>query len=133
MSSAAVPVGLQHGNGTLKLTTDRIEIAKFNGTIGGGAVTARGAIVYRPNIQFDMGATAKGVRMLYPQGVRETVDANLQLTGSTANALLGGSVKVTDLSFTPAFDLNTLVGQFSGEGDAPVEPGSNRISGSILR
>ena len=123
VSSTALPVGLQHGNGVLKLTTDRVEIANFAGTAGGGNVTAQGAIVYRPNIQFDMGATAKGVRMLYPQGVRETVNANLRLSGSVKNAILGGSVNVTDLSFTPAFDLDTVVSQFSGGVSVPVEPG----------
>ncbi len=123
LASASAPVGLQHGNGVLKLTTDRLEIAKFDGTLGGGPITAQGAIVYRPEIQFDMGATAKGVRLLYPQGLRETIEANLQLTGSTTNALLGGSVNITDLSFTPAFDLDSFIGQFSGSVTPPVTPG----------
>src|SRR5208282_3499951 len=104
-------------------TTDRLEIARFDGTLGGGSITAQGAIVYRPMIQFDMGATAKGVRLLYPQGLRETMEANLQLTGSTTNALLGGSVNITDLSFTPAFDLDSFIGQFSGSVTPPVTPG----------
>jgi translocation and assembly module TamB len=123
LSSTTSPVGLLHGNGVLKLTTDRIEIAKFNGTVGGGAVTAQGAIVYRPKMQFDIGATAKGVRSLYPQGVRESVDANLRLTGSINHAVLGGSVNLTDLTFTPAFDLDTIVDQFSGSVTSPVGTG----------
>jgi translocation and assembly module TamB len=123
LASVGAPVGLQHANGVLKMTTDRLEISKFDGSIGGGAVTAQGAIVYRPSIQFAMGATAKGVRMLYPQGLRESVDANLRLTGSTAQAQLGGSVNVTDLSFTPAFDLSTFVGQFSSGVAAPAGSG----------
>jgi translocation and assembly module TamB len=123
LSSASAPVGLQHGNGVLKLTTDRLEVTKFDGTIGGGPVTAQGSIVYRPQLQFDMGATAKGVRMLYPQGVRESVDANVRLTGSATHALLGGSVNLTDLSFTPAFDLTTFLDQVSGGVSAPVGPG----------
>ena len=122
LSSTTSPIGLQHGNGVLKLTADRLEITKFDGTIGGGPITAQGAIVYRPKIQFDMGATAKGVRMLYPQGMRESVDANLRLTGSATHAVLGGSVNLTDLSFTPAFDLSTFVDQFSGVA-SPVGPG----------
>ncbi|HUN85129.1 MAG TPA: translocation/assembly module TamB domain-containing protein [Terracidiphilus sp.] len=123
LASINSPVGLQHGNGVLKLTTDRLEITKFDGTIGGGPVTAQGAITYRPKIQFDLVASAQGVRALYPEGVRESVDAKLRLTGSTTHAVLGGSVHLTDLSFTPAFDLDTVVNKFSGEVTSPVEPG----------
>jgi translocation and assembly module TamB len=123
LASNAAPVGLQHGNGVLKLTTDRLEISKFDGTIGGGPISAQGAIVYRPKIRFDMVATAKDVRMLYPQGVRESVTANLRLTGSATNAVLGGSVNLTDLSFTPAFDLDTIFDQFSGGVSSPLGTG----------
>jgi translocation and assembly module TamB len=123
MASADVPIGLQNANGVLKLKTDRVEIASFQGTAGGGTVTAQGAVVYRPQMQFDLGVTAKGVRMLYPAGVRETLNGNLRLNGTTENATLGGSVNLAELSFTPAFDLDTLIGSF-GEGvSAPVEPG----------
>jgi translocation and assembly module TamB len=123
LASTTSPVGLQHGNGVLKLTADRLEIMKFDGTIGGGPITAQGAIVYRPNLQFELAATAKGIRMLYPQGMRESVDASLQLTGSATHAVLGGSVNLTDLSFTPAFDLSTFVDQLSGGVASPVGPG----------
>lgn len=123
LASTISPVGLQHGNGVLKLTPDHIEVAKFEGAIGGGEVTAQGAIAYRPTLQFDLGAVAKGVRMLYPQGVRETINANIRLTGSMKNAVLGGSVNLADLSFTPAFDLSNITEQFSSGVTAPTQPG----------
>jgi translocation and assembly module TamB len=118
-----LPVGLQHGNGVLTLTSDRLNITKFQGTVGGGTLTAQGGLAYRPGVQFDLGLAAKGVRMLYPQGVRESVNANLRLAGTTDNAVLGGQVRLADLSFTPAFDLNSFIGQFSGGVSAPVTPG----------
>ena len=123
LSSAGLPVGLQNANGVLKLKTDRLEIASFHGSVGGGELIAQGAIVYRPQIQFDLGVTAKGVRMLYPQGVRETVNGNLRLAGTTENAVLGGSINLADLSFTPAFDVDSLISGLSGGVSAPVEPG----------
>ncbi len=123
LSSAGVPVGLQNANGVLKLKTDRLEIASFHGSVGGGELIAQGAIVYRPQIQFDLGVTAKGVRMLYPQGVRETVNGNLRLAGTTENAVLGGSINLADVSFTPAFDVDSLLSGLSGGISAPVEPG----------
>jgi translocation and assembly module TamB len=132
LSSADIPVGLQHGNGELTLTTDRINIDKFEGSIGGGTVTAQGGIAYRPELQFNMGVAAKGIRILYPQGMRENVDANLTLAGTYAKAILGGSVDLADLSFTPAFDLTSFMSQFSGGVTAPTAPGfSQNVSLNI--
>jgi translocation and assembly module TamB len=122
-ASGDLPVGLQHGNGVLTLTKDRLNISKFEGTVGGGTVTAQGGVAYRPSIQFDLGLSANGVRALYPQGVRETVNADIRLAGSTDNAVLGGQVRLADLSFTPAFDLNSFINQFSGGVSAPATPG----------
>jgi translocation and assembly module TamB len=119
VSSADLPVGLQHGNGTLTLMADRLNIDKFQATMGGGTVAAQGGIVYRPRLQFNMGVAAQGVRILYPQGMRESVDATLRLTGGFDRATLGGNVNLSDLSFTPAFDLSTFIDQFSGGVEAP--------------
>ncbi len=122
-ASGDLPVGLQHGNGVLSLTKDRLNITKFQGTVGGGTVTAQGGVAYRPAIQFDLGLSANGVRALYPDGVRETVNANLRLAGTTDNAVLGGQVNLADLSFTPAFDLTSFINQFSGGVSPPPTPG----------
>ncbi len=123
LASSDAPVGLQHSNGVLTLTTNRINIQKFEGTVGGGTVTAQGGVVYRPGIQFDLGLAAKSVRALYPQGMRETADAYLRFTGTPEKALLGGTVNVADISFTPAFDLNSFIGQFSGGAISPPSTG----------
>ena len=126
-ASGDTPVGLQHGNGVLTLTSDRVNVKSFQGTVGGGQVTASGGVAYRPAVQFDLGMAAKGIRMLYPQGMRESVDANLRFTGSTDNANLGGTVDLTDLSFTPAFDLTGFVAQFSGVSAPPSRGFSQNI------
>jgi translocation and assembly module TamB len=122
-ASGDLPVGLQHGNGVLSLTKDRLNITKFQGTVGGGTLTAQGGVAYRPVIQFDLGLAANGVRVLYPEGVRESVNANIRLAGTTDNAVLGGQVNLADLSFTPAFDLNSFINQFSGGVAPPPSPG----------
>ena len=123
MSSPDLPVGLQHCNGTLALAKDRINITQFKGNIGGGTLTAQGGIALRPSIQFDMGAAAHDVRLLYPQGVRTSINANLRLSGSPRAAVLGGTVNVADLSFTNAFDLNNFVNQLTGGVEAPPSQG----------
>ena len=119
----SLPVGLQGGNGVLKLTTDRIDVASFQGKVGGGIVTMQGGVQYRPNMVFAVGVAAKGIRMLYPQGLRENIDANIRLDGTTTHAVLGGTVGLTNLSFTPAFDLTSIADQLSGGVAAPPSQG----------
>jgi translocation and assembly module TamB len=121
--SGDLPVGLQNGNGVLTLTRDRLNVTSFTGTVGGGTVTAQGGVAYSPSVQFDLGLSAKNIRMLYPQGMREGVDADIRLAGSTDNAVLGGSISLTELSFTPAFDLNSFISQLSGGVDTPPSLG----------
>lgn len=123
LASTDFPIGLQNGNGVLSLSGNRIDITSFDGTVGGGQVTAQGGVSFRPSLQFDLGMAAKNVRMLYPQGVRESLNANLRLTGSYERALLGGSVGITDVSFTPGFDLISMAGQFSSGVSTPAAPG----------
>ena len=122
-TSGDLPVGLQHGNGVLTLTTDRINIKSFQGTVGGGTVIAQGGVAYRPSIQFNLGLAANDVRLLYPQGLRESVNADIHLVGNTDSAVLGGRVNLADISFTPAFDLNDFIAQFSGGVAAPPSQG----------
>jgi translocation and assembly module TamB len=123
LSTNTSPVSLQHADGVLKMTNGRVEIAKFDGTLGGGGVTAQGSVDFRPGIRFNLGAAVHGAKILYPQGVRETIYGNLSLTGSATHAALGGSIKIADLSFTPAFDLTSVVSQVSGGVATPTEPG----------
>lgn len=122
-ASNDLPMGMQHCNGVLTMTRDRLNISSFKGSIGGGTVTAQGSVSYRPSIQFDLGMSTQGARILYPQGMRESVDANLRLSGTTETAVLGGVVHLSDLSFTPAFDLSSFVGQFGGGVAAPPSQG----------
>ena len=123
MSTPDLPIGLLHCNGTMTLNKDRITITQFKGSMGGGTLTAQGGIALRPSIQFDLGATANDVRMLYPQGMRESINANLRFTGTTTNAVLGGNINLADLSFTNAFDLNSFIDQFSGGVETPPSQG----------
>ena len=125
LASGSVPIGMQNGNGVLTLTRDRLDITHFEGTVGGGTVTASGGLIYRPALRFDLAMAAHGVRLLYPRGIREGFNLNLNLTGTRQAALLGGNIHITDLSFTPDFDLTNFLGQFSGtEAAPPPTPGA---------
>ncbi len=123
LATPDLPVGLQHCNGTLSVTKDRINITQLKGNMGGGTLTGQGGVALRPSIQFDMGVAARDVRMLYPQGMRESISANIRLTGSPQAALLGGNVNLADISFTSAFDLSNFAEQLTGGVEAPPSQG----------
>jgi translocation and assembly module TamB len=122
-AAAGAPVGLQNGNGVLTLTRDRLDVTQFRGDVGGGTVTASGGVVYRPAMRFDLAMAAQGVRILYAQTVRTTVNTNLALTGTTTDALLHGQVGVEQLAFTPDFDLMEFTKNFGGEATPPPAEG----------
>ncbi len=96
------------------------DYGQFEGTVGSGTLTARGAVTYRPSLQFNLSIAGSGIRMLYPQGVRESVDANLTITGSLQSSVLRGQVRLTDLSFSPTFDLADIVGQTAAPSTVPA-------------
>jgi translocation and assembly module TamB len=117
------PLGLSNGNGTLVLTKDRLNISSFEGIVGGGKVSARGGVLYRPSLQFDLALAGQGIRLLYPDNVRTGLDLRLALTGSTDSALLSGTVNVDQLSFTPDFDLMETMGSLSSDTVPPPSQG----------
>ena len=118
-ASGSTPVGLQNGNGVLTLTKDHLNITHFTGTVGGGEVTASGGVAYGQSLQFNLAMDARDIRLLYPEGMREGVSGTVTLTGTPQNAVLGGQVNLNELSFTPAFDLNSFVSQLSAGGTEP--------------
>ncbi len=124
-----LPIGVQNGNGVLTLTKDRLNVTQFQGTVGGGTLSASGGIIYRPAIQFDLALKANGVRLLYPDGVRTGLDTNLALMGTTESALLRGQVRIDQLQFVPGFDLMDFMGQFGGGAATP--PPSQGLSQNL--
>jgi translocation and assembly module TamB len=124
LHTADSPVGLDDANGVINVTQTRLEIASFQGTVGGGTINATGTVAYRPSVQFQLGLAANNIRMRYPEGVRAILASNLSLRGTTQASLLTGQVKIERISFTPDFDMSTFASQFSGESTDTGTPGS---------
>jgi translocation and assembly module TamB len=122
-ASGDLPIGLQNGNGTLTLTKNRLDITRFQGTVGGGTVRAQGGIVYRPELRFDLALSGRGMRFLYPRGVREALDTDLSLAGTADSSLLRGQVRIAQLAFTPDFDLTNFLGQLTSNITPPPTQG----------
>lgn len=127
------PVGLDHANGVISVTRNKVEITSFQGGVGGGTITAQGGVAYSPSIQFNLAMAAKQVRIRYPQGLRTVVDSNLALTGNTQAALVSGEVLIQHVSFTPDFSLSSFTSQFGNAGTsaAPSSGFAQRVKLNI--
>jgi translocation and assembly module TamB len=122
-ATGSLPIGLQNANGVLTLTRDRLDITQFTGTVGGGTVTASGSVVYRPALDFHLALAGNGIRMLYPGGIRVGADTNLRLAGTPQASILAGGVQLTQLQFTPDFDLMNFMSQLGGGAAVPAPTG----------
>ncbi|HKW76661.1 MAG TPA: translocation/assembly module TamB domain-containing protein [Terriglobales bacterium] len=120
LHTASAPIGLDNANGVVTVTSSRLEITSFQGTVGGGTITARGGMAYRPKPQFDLALAGTNVRLRYPEGLRSEMGMNLALTGNMQASTLNGQVKIERIAFTPDFDLTSFVGQFGAGGSAPA-------------
>lgn len=121
-STPAAPLGVSGVNGTLDVTSDRVQISSLTGQVGGGQISGSGSITYRPAPQFTVALQAKSVRLLYPDGLRSVLDGNLVWAGTMNASAITGRVLVDSLSFTPDFDISTFADQFGGSA-APAVPG----------
>jgi translocation and assembly module TamB len=127
--SPDAPVGLQNLNGVLDVGNDQITITQLAGESGGGQISARGEVKYRPQLQMDVALQAKNIRLRYQDAIRTVLGGDLSLVGTSQAAKLNGRVLIESLSFTQNFDLATLAGQVqSGPQSSPSEEGmANRL------
>lgn len=89
------PNGLSKMNGTLKFDQDRLDVTDLTAVSGGGQLTLGGFVTYQHGLYGDLTATAKDVRIRYPQGISSMVNATLRLQGSQKSSLLSGNVTIT--------------------------------------
>ncbi|MGH9392853.1 MAG: translocation/assembly module TamB domain-containing protein, partial [Terriglobales bacterium] len=115
---------LQNGQGTLKLSPDRIAIASFQATLGGGSVSAGGGIALQPDLRFNLNAAVRQARLRLPPTVREQFSADLTFTGTPAAATLGGRVRLENVSVTPDFDFAKFLAQVASGTTSVTAPGS---------
>jgi translocation and assembly module TamB len=122
VSTQDAPIGIEKLNGTLDISNDRVQVSEMKGIMGGGEVSLGGAISYRPSLHFNLAVQSQSVRLLYPDGLRTLLDANLAFSGTPAASTLNGRVLIDSLSFTPDFDLSHFADQFS-TGGTVSQPG----------
>ncbi|HZU41840.1 MAG TPA: translocation/assembly module TamB domain-containing protein [Terriglobales bacterium] len=122
-SSPSEPMGVEKLNGVLALDNDRVVIQNFTGSVGGGQLNLTGTVAYQPAVQFNVGMTAKNVRLLYPEGMRTIFDSNLALNGNMKDANLTGRVLLDNMSFTQGFDIASFMSSSSSGATSPPGQG----------
>lgn len=122
MATTDAPIGIEKLNGTVDIANDRAQLSQMTAQMGGGQVSFTGSVTYRPSLHFNLAVQSQGVRLLYPDGLRSVLDANLALTGTSEASNLNGRVLIDGLSFTPDFDLASFSDQFS-TGGTVSQPG----------
>jgi translocation and assembly module TamB len=107
---AGLPSGLSEMNGSLTFTRDRLHIDQFTARTGGGTLDLKGdATNYGGQLNFNLTATGKEVRLRYPPGVSSTATAELHWVGSRSASTVSGEVLVTKLAVTPGFDFGSYL------------------------
>lgn len=107
---AGLPSGLSEMNGSLVFSRDRVHIEQLTARTGGGAVEFKGdATNYNRQMNFNLTAIGKDVRLRYPPGVSSTADAELHWVGNRSSSTVSGSVMVTKLAVTPGFDFGSYL------------------------
>ena len=107
---AGIPSGVSEMNGSLLFTRDRIAIEQLTAKAGGGTLELKGeATNYNHQLNFNLTALGKEVRLRYPPGVSSTATAELHWVGTRSASTVSGDVLVTKLAVTPGFDFGSYL------------------------
>ncbi len=101
----------------LRFTANQVQIDSLNGTIGGGRVTATGGALlegftvsaFRINLQ------GSNVTVPFPPDFRSTLDADVEIRGSSREQLIGGVVNLRRTEYTEDIELADLINTRRGE------------------
>src|SRR3984957_3514271 len=104
-SYAGLPSGVTEMTGSLLFTADQIHIEQLTARTGGGTLDLKGDVTnYNRELNFNLTATGKDVRLRYPPGVSLTATAELHWVGTRSASTVSGDILVTKLAVTPGFD-----------------------------
>ncbi|MFZ0631838.1 MAG: translocation/assembly module TamB domain-containing protein [Acidobacteriaceae bacterium] len=120
--------GLSHMNGELAFDQDRLDFKNVTAYSGGGLIQLGGFVTYHHGLYADLTASAKDVRIRYPEGITSTASAKLRFQGSQVSMILSGNVLLTGFSVSPNVDFASLASATTGV-SLPPNPNSpsNRV------
>jgi translocation and assembly module TamB len=110
LSFAGLPSGLSGLNGSVLFTRDRVHIETLTARTGGGTLDLKGdATYFNQQLNFNLTATGKDVRLRYPPGVSSTADTELHWVGTRAASTVSGDISINKIAVTPGFDFSTYL------------------------
>ncbi|HLJ79551.1 MAG TPA: translocation/assembly module TamB domain-containing protein, partial [Acidobacteriaceae bacterium] len=120
--------GVSRMNGDLTFNQNRLVFQNVTAYSGGGLIKIGGFVTYHSGLYADLTATARGVRIRYPEGVTSTADADIRFQGTQASMLLSGRVTLTAFAVNQDVDFASVASS-SGGVSLPPNPNSpaNRV------
>ena len=107
---AGLPSGLTELNGSLLFSRDRLHIENLTARTGGGTLDLKGdATYFNEQLNFNLTASGKDVRLRYPPGVSSTADAELHWVGSRSASTVSGDIRINKMAVTPGFDFSAYL------------------------
>ncbi len=102
---AGLPSGLTDLTGSLLFSRDHVHIETLSARTGGGLLDLKGdATYFNQQLNFNLTATSKDVRLRYPPGVSSTADAELHWVGTRSASTVSGDIRINKMAVTPGFD-----------------------------
>jgi autotransporter translocation and assembly factor TamB len=123
IASENLPVGYSNASGTILFSGRQAVIQSISGEAGGGKFTITGVVGYAgKQLNFRVQAKAERVRVRYPPQITTSVNADLNLTGTSNSSLLSGNVSILAVALHSHADFGSLLASTSAPERTPVAP-----------
>jgi translocation and assembly module TamB len=116
------PTGLWNAKGVIALNGDSAVIRNLTAEAGGGQVSVTGSATLNGSLRFGVQAKATRVRMLIQQGLGVVASANIDLSGTSENSTISGSVTLEQVSYASKTDLGSLLSLAAPPVQTPSAP-----------
>jgi translocation and assembly module TamB len=102
---------LQNVKALVRFNSNQAQIDSLTATLGGGRVTATGGALLEgfTLARFRLSVRGDDVTVPYPQGFRTTADADLDISGSTREQIVTGTVNLRRAEYTEDIELANLI------------------------
>jgi translocation and assembly module TamB len=102
---------------SLRFTANQAQIDSFNGTIGGGRVSATGGALLEGFTvsAFRINLHGESVTVPFPEDFRSTLDANVEIRGSSREQVISGLVNLRRAEYTQDIELADLINTRRGQ------------------
>ena len=111
--------GLSALNGTVAFNGDRATIQTLTAETGGGHLALTGFVGYGAGpLVYHLESRADNVRIRYASSISVAADANLRLSGTSANSILSGTATISRVVLNTGTDVGNVLAGFSAP--APV-------------